>query len=310
MHVADREFAIVHRLLSACSDDVTDGARPSVESFMHCVLGRCVIHLHALAPLAYASAKNGQEEVFRLFRDEPFPPLWIPYADPGYSLGRKASRLVGEYERRYGAKPAITFMAKHGLLVVADTAEQALRNVRQVIARCKSGMEQPVAVETEPPGDEEIDGLKRTIEKALIDATGQRIPVSHFADATIRGFLAGKETRKLVSAAALTPDEMGFVNGPVVWLEKYDYRTVAARIGAHVARGWKPANAFLARDMGLFVAAEAKVAAMIRDIVAGSLFVRYNAARMGGINPLNRRQREFIDNWEAEQFRVQLAGSG
>ncbi len=28
---------------------------------------------------------------------------------------------------------------------------------------------------------------------------------------------------------------------------------------------------------------------------------------MGGINSLNRRQREFISNWEAEEFRIQLS---
>jgi hypothetical protein len=45
----------------------------------------------------------------------------------------------------------------------------------------------------------------------------------------------------------------------------------------------------------------------VRDIVAYSAFIRSNAKRMGGICCLNKRQRDFINKWEAEAFRKKVA---
>ena len=63
-----REIEVVNRLLLACDDEVTSGARPSVESHLHAFLDRCVIHLHPIAVGAYVNAKNGKAELGKLFK--------------------------------------------------------------------------------------------------------------------------------------------------------------------------------------------------------------------------------------------------
>jgi len=77
-----REPEIVNRLLLACDDKIAGDVRPSVETPLHAILGKYVIHLHPVAVLSYACAKNGQREIEKLFKDEKYPPLWIPYATP------------------------------------------------------------------------------------------------------------------------------------------------------------------------------------------------------------------------------------
>lgn len=63
--------------------------------------------------------------------------------------------------------------------------------------------------------------------------------------------------------------------------------------------------------MGLLVAGTEKSIPAIRDLIVTSLTVRGHAARFGGPNPLNRRQRDFIAKWEGENFRrAILAGLG
>jgi hypothetical protein len=59
--------------------------------------------------------------------------------------------------------------------------------------------------------------------------------------------------------------------------------------------------------VGLFIASKPALVPVARDVATGSLFIRRNARNMGGINALTSRQRDFIKQWEAEQFRVQLA---
>jgi len=57
---AERQAAVTDALLSACDDKFKLDTKPSIESCFHSILGKCVIHLHPAAVLAYACAGNGR----------------------------------------------------------------------------------------------------------------------------------------------------------------------------------------------------------------------------------------------------------
>ena len=308
MDVPTRESEMVVRLQSACDDDVTSGARPSVESPLHVICDKCVIHVHAFSALAYACAKNGRARILEMFSDELHPPLWVPYADPGYSLGRKASSQVRNYQKQHARNPSIMFLEKHGLLVASRSAERAMKLLRKVIARCEAGLEPLGAAKASTPKQQDIDRIKQTLTQVILNVTGDDVPVSYYSDEIVSAALARKDLRKLLGPVALSPDEMGFVNGPIILLKNYAPEYLADRIRALLTKGQRAPIALLLKDVGLFIAASDKMAEIISEIVIGSLFVRIHAQYMGGINALNKQQRAFINNWEAEKFRIQLAG--
>jgi len=306
MEPQKRELEVVNRLLLACDDNVRSLARPSVEAHLHAWLGKCVIHLHPSAAGAFVNAKTGRARLERLFSAEKLPPLWVPYTDPGYMLARRIARLVVGYEKQHGSRPAILFLEKHGLFVTSKTATGALRLVRRVIRQCNSKLKQPRKGKTKPIGQDRIDQAKACIAKAYARATGQKPQLWHFYNGAIEEFLENKNAKKML-VGSLTPDELVYANGPALWVEKLDPDAIAARLERQIARGAKPAAAFLARDVGLIVAGTEKISPTVRDIVLYSIFIRTNAHRMGGILTLNRRQEDFINNWESEKFRKQLA---
>ena len=310
MDVNTRELEVVNRLLGACEDDVRGKVRPSVECPMHAVLDKCVIHLHAIAVQAYTSAKNGQAEVLKLFNDEQFPPLWVPYVNPGFELGHKVFRLVGSYVEKHGKKPGILLMEKHGLLISSESADGALELVHKVIDCCLAGLDQSEPAFVQTAGKEQIEECKQNIAKVVVESTGRKTSVSFCLNPAVRQFLASKYPAQMLRHGALTPDELVFVNGPILWLKNCKYQTVAEKIKIAHSKNQPLPTAFLVKDGGLFVAAEPALVPAIKDIVVGSLFIRRNARRMGGINALNSRQRDFIKNWEADQFRLQLAAGG
>jgi hypothetical protein len=92
-------------------------------------------------------------------------------------------------------------------------------------------------------------------------------------------------------------------------VEKCDWQSIAGRLKQQIKKDKKPAAAFLVKDVGLFVAGTEKIAPTVRDIVLYSIFIRTNAHRMGGIVTLNKRQEDFINNWESEAFRKKLASA-
>jgi len=336
LDVHKREPEVVNRLLLACDDDVTEDARPSVEAHLHAFLDKCVIHLHPSTAGAFANAKNGKTELEKLFkkienlRRTPnggklkignyLPLLWVPYTDPGFTLAKSIAKLVDDYQKRFRKKPAILFMEKHGLLISAGNANTALRLVRHVIKRCDSKLKHPktrderrrtpafagTGLPLRRQGNE-INNAKLCIRKAFFEATGRYAAISYFNDDAIAAFLQQRDAKKLLSGV-LTPDELVYANGPAMWVDKCEPEKIAIRLKSQIDKGEKHSVAFLVKDVGLFVASNKKMATTVRDITVYSMFIRTNAARMGGILTLTKRQRDFINQWESEAFRMKVAG--
>ncbi len=303
-----RENEIARRLQLCCDDDVTGEARPSVEAHLHAQLGRCVVHLHPVAVGAYVCARNGKAELERLFRGEALPPLWVPAARPGYTLARTVCRLVEGYVRRHGRKPHTLFLAKHGLFVVGDSPEAVLRRVAGVIRICREHLPSAPSRRLAWPPRDAVGAAGLAIRKGVFEATGRYQCVKHFMDTGVAGFLARPEAKRLASLPAIMPDELVYANGPPLWLERCEAGRVREKLKRQMARGEKPAVSFLAPGLGLFVAASPKAIASTKEVVTASLLVRGYASEFGGVNPLSKRERDFILNWEAETFRKQVAG--
>jgi len=309
-----REPEVVNRLLSACDDNVKTVARPSVEAHLHAWLDKCVIHLHPSAAGAYVNAKNGRAKLDKLFKSEPLPPLWVPYTDPGYMLAKRIARLVEQYEQRYGKGPAMLFLEKHGLFITAGTAAGALGLVRSVIKQCNSKLKQPKTGRPKSVSRKDIDDVKSCIEQAYLEGTGEHPTVWYYNNSAIEGFCRQKDAKKML-VGSLTPDELVYANGPAMWVEllpkgeseKIDTKSITRQLKKQIKKGRKPSAAFLVKGVGLFAAGTEKIAPTVRDIVLYSIFIRTNAHRMGGILTLNKRQEDFISNWESEAFRKKLA---
>lgn len=308
---AAREAEVGRRLLECCEDACTVDARPSVESHLHAALGRCVVHLHPTVVSAYVCARNGRAEVEKLFADEDRPPLWVPYADPGYMLARSVARLTASYTARHGALPSVLFLGKHGVLVTARTAPAVLRLLKRVIATCERGLRWQATAKAVAPAGERVSAAQMAVRKALWEATGSRFAVRHFNDREISAFLARTDARRLAALPALMPDELACAQGPPVWIERWEADSVRRALERRTAAGNRPPLAFLGKGMGLLVAGTDKSIPPVRDIIVSSLLARGHAAAFGGPNPLNARQREFIARWEGENFRrAILAGAG
>ncbi|MHC4203656.1 MAG: class II aldolase/adducin family protein [Planctomycetota bacterium] len=308
MNPQRREPEVVNRLLLACDDKVRTVARPSVEAHLHAWLDKCVIHLHPSAAGAFHNAKNGWVKLEKLFKDEKLPPLWVPYTDPGFMLARKIARLVEDYQDRFGKSPAILFLHKHGLFITARTADGALRLVRRVIKSCNSKLRQPKTGIAKSIEQQKISDYHLCIERACSKALRKHQTIWYYYNDAIADFLIQKNAKKMLSGS-LTPDELVYANGAAMWIDKCNWQSIAGRLKQQIKKGKKPAAAFLVKDVGLFVAGTEKIAPTVRDIVLYSIFIRTNANRMGGIITLNKRQEDFINNWESEAFRRKLAST-
>ena len=123
-------------MLQHFSSAVVGGTgRPSVETALHAMLGKFVIHTHPVA----ANALNcgpGLKALEEITAAGELPPLWVPYTDPGWRLAHTVKSAAEAYRHAHGCLPVVLFMENHGLLVSAPEA-RSLRG-----APC--GMGEPV----------------------------------------------------------------------------------------------------------------------------------------------------------------------
>jgi NAD(P)-dependent dehydrogenase (short-subunit alcohol dehydrogenase family)/rhamnose utilization protein RhaD (predicted bifunctional aldolase and dehydrogenase) len=302
-----REPEVVHRLMLACEDKITGDARPSVEAHLHAILDKCIIHLHPGAVLSYLCANKGRTEIEKLFQDPNLPPLWVPYANPGLTLAKLVAKLVADYKSRFGKKPSIMLLQKHGLFVSAGSSDAALRLLNKVIKQCSSNLKTLKVSKVRLISQKAINEIKLGIRKSLYEVTGQYIIVSYFSDNEISSFANRKDTAKLLKPGAMTPDELVYANGPPMRVEKWDYKKTTRQLTSKIKKGKETPTAFLVKGAGLFVAGTGQNTDTITDTVKNSLVARVNASRLGGIVSLNKQEQDFIYKWEAEAYRKNLA---
>jgi len=106
---------------------LSDGLRPSIETSFHAILeAPVVLHTHCVATLARSTAPISQAELDALEL------VFVPYQKPGAELAR--SILEAWHP---GAKGAV--LGNHGLIVVADTVEEAEAKVYEVARHFDTG---------------------------------------------------------------------------------------------------------------------------------------------------------------------------
>ncbi len=294
LSIKKREAQTAGRLLAACDDKTKGNCRPSIESNLHAFLDKCVIHLHPTAVGAFVNSKNGKGELQKLFAREKFPPLWVPYANPGYGLAKKLLGLCSRYEKKYGRLPGVVFLQKHGLLISAATEREAIQLVSKTITRCKKKVSMPVVKKIKRPDAKTVKRIKVIIREAFSRSMGKNGQVYFYDNKRISAFANYAGTKRLLRSGPLDPGEIIYCNGPAVWVEEARQDKISDILKKQIKKRGRFPVAFLVKKAGLFVIGSVKSASIAQEVVSSSLFVRYNAQKFGGITALTKAEQDFI----------------
>ncbi|EHN12029.1 putative rhamnulose-1-phosphate aldolase [Patulibacter medicamentivorans] len=100
--------------------------RGSIETLLHAFIpADHVHHTHPDGINVLAGAADGERLIGELFGDRA---LWIPYVRPGFALAKQVGDAVREHP-----EAELVVLAKHGLVVWGDSAEEAYRRTISVI---------------------------------------------------------------------------------------------------------------------------------------------------------------------------------
>ena len=302
---ATREDQVKNDLAAAC---ITKGRRPSVETSMHnCLEAAYIVHLHPTLVGGLMCGKDAQERCAQLFPDA----LYIPYTDPGYTLFKKVYDKVGAYKKEHGREPQVIFLQNHGIFVGADTTAE----IGQVYDGILSTLEKEVrpVPQAEAPVCDCVSEVIPAIRQVLSRGGRGLKTLKITNNALIDSFVQSREAAGPV-LSPFTPDGIVYCKSEYIYLDAPCDKLAAQaekKIEAYVEKRGHTPKVLLIKGVGLVAVGDnAKNAQIITDVFQDAMKIAWYAQSFGGEHPMTRRQIEFIDNWEVENYRRKVAGAG
>ena len=160
--------------------------------------------------------------------------------------------------------------------------------------------------------------LVNTIAPALraLLSSGEALKVVTLDDSPSTMRLAGGSDGEVVTALGpLCPDQIVYCKSFPLWFEDIASGDLVERlthaVGEYQRQYQTLPNVVLVKGLGLFAAGDTWAAAdAVRQVYKDAIDVMAGATGLGGVQCLDDRLRRFIEDWEVESYRREVASSG
>jgi rhamnulose-1-phosphate aldolase/alcohol dehydrogenase len=307
--------------------------RSSIETLLHAFIPSAhVHHTHPDAICVLAGTDDGQRLVDACFGGEA---AWIPYTRPGFTLAKQVGSAVREDP---GLR--LVVLAKHGLVVWGDSAEDAYRRTIDAAGRAAEFVNARTAGRPRfggPAAGETLNaGGRRELLRAVLPAlrgavSSERSKVLVVdTSARVEEFVSSQAAGELVGVGAACPDHLVHTKRVPLWVPfdpgrddagvlservrelaagfREDYR---AYVDRHRDESTTPADpdprVVLIQKVGLVgVGASTKDARLSRDLYHRAIEVMAGAHALGGFTSLTEAESFAVEYWPLELYKLSL----
>jgi rhamnulose-1-phosphate aldolase/alcohol dehydrogenase len=303
--------------------------RSSIETLLHAFVPAAhVHHTHPDAINVLAGTRDGERLVGECFGDEA---AWIPYMRPGFTLAKQVGTAVRE-------NPGLRLivLAKHGLVVWGDSAEEAYTRTIGLINRAAEFVNSRTAGQSRFGGalphncaDTE---LLRAVLPVLRGAVSSERSKLLLLDTSPRAkeFVSSRDASELVTVGAACPDHLVHTKRVPLWIpfdpEREDaaalserIRTLAAEfrddyrayVERHADADTVPADpdarVVLIQHVGLVgIGTTPKETRLSRDLYHRAIEVMAGAHALGGFTSLTENESFAVEYWPLELYKLSL----
>ena len=299
----EREEQVKNDLAAAC---ITKDRRPSVETSLHDCMGfSYVVHLHPTLVGGLMCSAHAEQKCAELFPEA----LYIAYTDPGYTLFKKVYDKIQSYKKANGHEPQVIFLQNHGIFVGADSTEEIEKIYDSVISTLES-QAKPL-----PQGEAPIcDCVSETIPaiRTILSRGGRGLKTIKVTNSALLETMMDRVDTLL---SPFTPDGIVYCKSEYIYINPENaedlIKQAEKKIEHYIAKRGHTPKVLLIKSIGLVAVGDsAKNAQIITDVFTDAVKIAWYAESFGGQHPMSRRQIEFIDNWEVENYRRKVSASG
>ena len=313
--------------LARCQVDPS-APRSSIETLLHAfVPAKHVHHTHPDGINVLAGTRDGERLIAECFGEEA---AWIPYIRPGFTLAKQVGTAVRE-----NPDLKLVVLAKHGLVVWGDTAEEAYRRTIEVINRAVDFVNAKTAgaQRFDGPAGETRPDILRAVLPALRGAVSSERAKVLVVDTSPRAleFVSSRAAPELTDVGAACPDHLVHTKRVPLWIPfdpasddvatlserireratafRDEYRTYVERHGDESTEPADPdARVVLIQHLGLIgVGTSTKHARLSRDLYHRAIEVMAGAHALGDFVSLDEAESFAIEYWPLELYKLSLA---
>ena len=303
--------------------------RSSIETLLHAFIPAAhVHHTHPDAINVLAGTRDGGRLVRDCFGEEA---AWIPYIRPGFTLAKQVGTAVRE-------NPALQLvvLAKHGLVVWGDSAEEAYRRTIDQINRAAEFVNAQTAGRPRFGGSAARRGADRELVRSVLPVirgavSSERAKVLVLDQSpAVHEFVSSSDAAELVTVGAACPDHLVHTKRLPLWVpfdpERDDSETLGERIRelaaafrddnrAYVERhadaateqADPDARVVLIQHVGLVgVGTTPREARLSRDLYHRAIEVMAGAHALGGFTSLTEEESFAVEYWPLELYKLSL----
>src|SRR3954471_4265959 len=297
------------------------GPRSLIETLLHAfVPAPHVHHTHPDGINVLAGTADGEALIKECFGDEA---AWIPYIRPGFTLSKQVGLAV-----RANPDLKLVVLAKHGLIVWGETAEEAYRKTIEVINQAvafvnlKTGdVSRFGGRRSAPSGD--LTALLPAIRGAVSSERAKVLTVD--TSERVMEFVCSEQASRLVKVGAPCPDHLVHTKRLPLWIAREDatperiaqladeyradYRRYFQENASAVDEPGDPdARIVLVEGMGMVAAGTTtKLSKVSRDLYHRAIEVMAGAEALGEFVSLDAAESFAIEYWPLELYKLAQA---
>ncbi|MFL5728717.1 MAG: class II aldolase/adducin family protein [Cytophagaceae bacterium] len=260
---------------------ITGYPRPSIETLLHSLLQKFVLHTHPVLVNAITCRSNWQSILSLLFPEAVF----VSYKTPGVDL---ALMLKQELNKNTDL-PKIVFLQNHGIIVSSDDAEEIIEIYSSVISVLSEFLKTDLSYYS----------LTNKISVLINKAVGPYKISFMSEDLQLSRILEKK--RALLSSPVFCPDTFVFCGYGIVEISDINSKE---EIISYTSKFREDPKVVVYRNHIFFIAENLKKAREMEEVFKFHLIASENAA--GNIIPLSGEELKYLGNWEAEKYRQKL----
>jgi rhamnose utilization protein RhaD (predicted bifunctional aldolase and dehydrogenase)/NAD(P)-dependent dehydrogenase (short-subunit alcohol dehydrogenase family) len=300
----EREAEVKADLYKACLPDVT--VRPSVETSLHELINYpFVVHTHPTLVNAITCSNTAEKTIRMLFGDTV---LFVPFVDPGYVLFTKVHEFLLEWRKRNLYDPHVIFLQNHGVFVAADTVEE----IKATYSQIDSVIKQRISYYPEIQNADIPQDIVKLMPALRMLFSKEGIKVARIRNNTlIQQFVKDEKEFKSV-ALPFTPDQIVYCKARALYLEQTSpediIRECENKIDSYLTKSGYMPKMLGVKGYGIIAFEDSiKSVDTMLDVFEDWMKISYMTRNFGGPHFMSERDINFIDNWEVENYRRQVA---
>ncbi|MCL1811934.1 MAG: class II aldolase/adducin family protein [Treponema sp.] len=284
-----REKAVLEGLMAARLPG-EEQKRPSVETLLHDILPfNYVVHTHPALVNGLTCSRDADKAARSLFGEDV---VWIPISDPGFVLANEVRNRIADRKA-----PSFFFLQNHGVFAGADTPEEIKPLYKKIMDTINS------RINRKP----DMEGVSCSFDgEAMLQLQKLSGGIVRFTRNNEIAALVKSREAFAPAASAFTPDHIVYAGSDPLFIEKE--KNTEAAWNAHIEKIGRPPKIVALEGEGIFgIGQSEKAAGLALELFNDLVKVAVYAESFGGYRFMTAEKIAFINNWEAEQYRSNLA---